>query len=604
MNNYFKISFFFLTCFLVCQLSAQDWNGISVPADAGPGNTWKLQEAPSDDFNYVFNETSQLSNFGSNKWYNFYHNPWNGPGTTYWQYNHVSVDGSDLVLRASRNPSTAKLGVPGVNSGCITSNNRVLYPVFVEARVSVADIVLASDIWLLSPDDTQEIDIIECYGGDEQGNQFFSQFIHLSHHSFVRVPFTDYQPRDFNSWWARDGVSNWGEYCWNGGNRRYVRIGVNWISPFHFEYYVDGEVVRVLYDKAVATKVGNTWQYTYPTATNGNLDFESSGFQAMQTYATGSNYSFQTLQAASNASSVSIIDPYNFQGGNGFNKEQDIIINVESQDWHVLAGRTPTDAQLLDPARNKMLVDWIRVYKPVPSGNTDPGGNRLIVEAEGFVNTGGTFNDAFAGGPGLGVNEFSIGINYVNSGDWAEYNLNVARAGTYAITYRIATPSNGAQIQLLADGVLASTTNVPNNGQWDRYGTLSGGSVFLSAGTHTIRINASGSNTWQWNLDKITLVRVSGGRSSDKVIAFEPSESKKIPGDNEVYLYPNPVRDELKFTGQDIVRIVIYNMLGTEVVNASPENHSLDLSTLSEGIYSVKVIRAGRTETHRIIIER
>ena len=73
---------------------------------------------------------------------------------------------------------------------------------------------------------------------------------------------------------------------------------------------------------------------------NGVLNF-SGGYQSVITYAANSNaYSFATLQAASNLSTTSVIDPYNYQGGAGFTKELDIIINMESQDWHVTAGRT------------------------------------------------------------------------------------------------------------------------------------------------------------------------------------------------------------------------------------------------------------------------
>lgn len=341
----------------------QDWNNVPVPADAGTGKMWQLQADVSDDFNYTFDKTDALTTFGD-KWTNFYHNGWNGPGTTYWQYNHVSVDGDDLVINASRNTSISKMDVPGINAGCITSTNTVLYPVFVEASISVADIALASDVWLLSPDDTQEIDIIECYGGADHGNEFFAEFIHLSHHSFIRNPFTDYQPRDNNSWWKKEGVSSWGEYCWNNGERKYVQVGVNWISPVHFEYFVDGELQRVLYDKAFATKKGNTWYYTYPSMTDGQLDFDG-GYQKVTQHSTSTEYSFEILEAASNISNTSVIDPYNYQNGNGFTKDLDIIINVESQDWHVSAGRTPSDADLLNDAKNKMKVDWIRVYKPV-----------------------------------------------------------------------------------------------------------------------------------------------------------------------------------------------------------------------------------------------
>ena len=439
-----RITITLIVCFIALNMHAQDWKGIPVPAQPERGKVWKIQNNVSDDFNYVFRETNRRSNFGNNKWYNFYHNNWNGPGTTYWQFNHVSVDGSDLVLRASRNPSTSKLGVPGINSGCITSNNRVRFPVFVESSVSVADIVLASDVWLLSPDDTQEIDIIECYGGDEQGNGFFAQFIHLSHHSFVRNPFTDYQPRDLNSWWGKNGVDSWGEYAWNNGNRRYTRIGVNWISPFHFEYYIDGEIVRVLFDKAVATRLKNgTWSYTYPTMTNGKLDTASNGFQKMVEFAEGKEYSFQTLQQASNRSRVSIIDPFNYQRGRGFHKELDIIINVESQDWHVRAGRTPTDNQLRDSKRNKMKVDWIRAYKPVDAPLSD-GNDNALSHLKIFPN------------PANGI----VSIKGLDQGIDFTFRIHDVRGASY-ITKKLNAGSNSINIENLSKGLYFLTVENP-----------------------------------------------------------------------------------------------------------------------------------------------
>ena len=177
--NYKSLLFIVFYTLFSITISAQDWANIPVPAEAGLGKSWELQDNVSDDFNYNFEGNNSKTNFGTeNKWYNFYHNQWDGPGTTYWKYDHVSVDGSDLVLKASRwdkadqpNPQYPypgawedhKMDKPnnGVNSGCITSNNKVIYPVFIESAISVADIDLASCFWLLSPDDTQEIDIIE-----------------------------------------------------------------------------------------------------------------------------------------------------------------------------------------------------------------------------------------------------------------------------------------------------------------------------------------------------------------------------------------------------------------------------------------------------------
>ncbi len=597
-----KLNFYCLLSMLIVgslsAISAADWSSIAVPANAGSGMTWELQDNVSDDFNYTFNAATTKTNFGSNKWYNFYHNAWDGPGTTYWKYNNVAVNGSDLVITVSKGTETTKMnGLKAINSGCVTSNNKVVYPVFVEAAVSVANISLASCFWLLSPDDTQEIDIIENYGNVA----WFKQFTHISHHSFVRNPFTDYQPKDWNSWFTDSRVSGtygWGD--WNAGNgRRYMRMGVNWISPKHFEYYIDGAIVRVLYNNAIATKVGSTWEYTYFNSTykDGNgytfPSDNSSGYTDVTKYTTSTSYDFTKLEAANNASKgFNVIDPGWFQGGTttatGFTKAMDIIINVESQSW-LATSHTPSDADLANSARNQMKVDWVRVYKPVASSatvavtgvtvspatlslavgatgtitgavmptnatvktmtftssntavatvnqsgvvtavnagtatitaTTTDGSKKatsavtvtaattsttIVIEAESFTTTGGTYNDGFVP---LGVNKTASTINYVNTGDYANYTINVATAGEYQIEYQISSPSANAQIQFTADGTLISTDNVVNNGAWDSYQSLvASKKVNLTAGSHTIQIKASGTNAWQWNLNNITLTR-------------------------------------------------------------------------------------------------
>ncbi|SHM52701.1 carbohydrate-binding protein [Flavobacterium saccharophilum] len=671
---------FIFSLFLNFNANAQEWASVPVPANAGSGKSWQLQADVSDDFNYTFNATNQKTNFGSNKWYNFYHNAWDGPGTTYWQYNHVAVDGDNLSIKASRNTSTTKMGVQGINSGCITSNKKVLYPVYVEASVSVANISLASDVWLLSPDDTQEIDIIECYGGVDNGNAYYAKDIHLSHHSFVRNPFQDYQPRGRNTWWTRSDITtSWGDYCWNGGNRKYIQIGVNWIGPKHFEYYIDGQLVRVLYEKACATKKGNTWYYTYPSMNSGVLVFDADGYQKENQFATGSSYSFTTLQQASNTSTVNVIDPYNFQGGSGFTKELDIIINVESQDWHVAAGRTPGNAELNDPSKNTMKVDWLRVYKPVTSGgnsavngitmtpsalslavnttgnltaaispstatvktmtftsnnvgiatvnqsgvvtakavgtaiitaqSTDGGfkttstvtvsntaTSSIVIEAENFTSTAGTYNDGFVP---YGMGKSSVGVNYVNKNDSAQYTINVTKAGAYTITYRISTPSNNATISFYVDNVLISSDNVVNNGQWDNYQTLiATNKPNLTIGSHTVKIIASGTNDWQWNLDKITL---SSSSTQKKTNSLKAETTDSI---SETVIYPVPADNVLFFDSIEVIKAIkIYDLTGTFIQDVKEVTNPISIGNLNNGIYVLELISDKSIKTKRFIVK-
>ncbi|WP_010522348.1 carbohydrate-binding protein [Aquimarina agarivorans] len=155
---------------------------------------------------------------------------------------------------------------------------------------------------------------------------------------------------------------------------------------------------------------------------------------------------------------------------------------------------------------------------PTPTPAPAPpvtGNNTIVIEAERFTNTSGVFDDALVGGPGKGVSATNFSINYVNSQDYVEYSVTIQNSGTYAIEYQITSPSDNGQIQFSVNGNLATTTNVPNNGSWDNYSALNGGNVtFNSGGNKTIRITASGSNDWQWNLDKITLTKTTNAGSN------------------------------------------------------------------------------------------
>ncbi len=136
----------------------------------------------------------------------------------------------------------------------------------------------------------------------------------------------------------------------------------------------------------------------------------------------------------------------------------------------------------------------------------------ITIQAEDLTSTGGTYLD----GNHNNMNVVpGVGVNYVNTGDWAEYTLSVAQAGSYSITYYIATPTTAnANIACLVDGTLISTDAVPVTAGWEDYKPLKAASnATLSAGTHIFRIQASGA-AWQWNLDKIELTRIN---TNDKV---------------------------------------------------------------------------------------
>jgi len=68
--------------------------------------------------------------------------------------------------------------------------------------------------------------------------------------------------------------------------------------------------------------------------------------------------------------------------------------------------------------------------------------------------------------------------------------------------------------------------------------------------------------------------------------------------------YPNPVKDKLTLNAQsNIQKVVVYNMLGQEVMNVSPNtlNAEVNMANLNSGAYFVKVSVNNATKTIRVI---
>ena len=381
-NRIFYIFLLTITGFVY----SQDWEGIPVPANAGTGKKWELQQDVSDDFNYSQNPSTTRTYFGNRngnegqsaenttkfKWYNYYHANWEGPGPTKWRHENVSVADGNLRLKTTRIENETKtfsfnnenVTKPATRLGCVTSTKQVQYPVFIETRVKIPNAVLACAMWLLSPDDTQEIDFLEAYGGRAERNKWFAERLHFSHHVFIRQPFTDYQPKDDSTWYRDPNVDYWSS-DWH-------RIGGYWKSPTELEYYLDGQLVK----------------------TTEGMDNTLNPDGTVKKYG---------------------IDPVNHtspdgtpENRTGLNKAMDIIINMEDQNWNAVAGRSPTDEEIQNEEDHTMKVDWIRVYKPVDADGTNNNRERNIEfqNKNSFVPTGATLPEFKEG------QAFEITLNY------------------------------------------------------------------------------------------------------------------------------------------------------------------------------------------------
>ena len=94
------------------------------------------------------------------------------------------------------------------------------------------------------------------------------------------------------------------------------------------------------------------------------------------------------------------------------------------------------------------------------------------------------------------------------AGEWTEYTINVAQAGSYRLDLRVACAANGARVRVLLDGNdITGAISVPNTGAWDSLTTLTK-DVVLPQGEHILRLvtdaHGSGGEGGSYNWLRLT----------------------------------------------------------------------------------------------------
>ena len=177
-------------------------------------------------------------------------------------------------------------------------------------------------------------------------------------------------------------------------------------------------------------------------------------------------------------------------------------------------------------------------------------------------------------------------IGYTNSGEWLEYTVNVAEAGTYTYTATVSSGVTNSGISLslsTADGQISLTNSitVPSAGEnnWDTYSTVKGRLLIpLEAGKQVIRLNITGSSC---NVDKIVFEKV----AVDKDIKIEVTAS------------PNPVTVnttakiavDVTPGKNDIAKVNIYDEAGTIVKTLTQAPYEYSFKPTVKGTYLYRV---------------
>jgi hypothetical protein len=135
--------------------------------------------------------------------------------------------------------------------------------------------------------------------------------------------------------------------------------------------------------------------------------------------------------------------------------------------------------------------------------NFDLGGEGVAYHDLVPGNAGGqyrTSEDVDIYTPATGTNASGYAVNNIQTGEWLEYTVNVAAAGSYLLQLHVSSQMTGSRFHVEVDGVdVTGSVTVPVTGWWGTYAWV-GRTVSLTAGQHVLRVYAEQE---YFNLDAI-----------------------------------------------------------------------------------------------------
>jgi hypothetical protein len=278
------------------------------------------------------------------------------------------------------------------------------------------------------------------------------------------------------------------------------------------------------------------------------------------------------------------------------------------QNWQTVAANITLPAGLqtlrLYASSNSWNLNWWEIgASGTTTTSTDTTTNASTythIEAENYATMNGVVKENttdVGGGQSLG---------YIDTGDWMDYKITVAAAGTYSVRLRVASPTGGQLQMKNSTGTVLATVTVPNTGGWQNWQTVVA-NITLPAGSQTIRVY-SASNGWNFNWWEI-------GNGAGSVTAASVGKAEDISASLStppLSVYPNPIVNNFQLqlnnelTGS--VTVQVYDMEGSlqkqfslSKPNEGPVQYYLSIGQLAKANYIVKVTMKNWTESKQII---
>jgi hypothetical protein len=201
-------------------------------------------------------------------------------------------------------------------------------------------------------------------------------------------------------------------------------------------------------------------------------------------------------------------------------------------------------------------------------------------------------------------------MGYINTGHWLDYKVSVSEARTFVFSLRVATPFSGGVIEVRnASGVVLSSINLPNTGNWQRWVTVNT-ELNLPKGDQTLRlyVKSGGFNLNWFQTTKLDYLPFASNGN--------PTTFGNMQENKQLTVYPNPFTTtatvEFSVPKGESAKVELYNIQGVLVetlFNSISNNDFINRVTIdggkyANGIYIVKLTIGKQIQNTKVILQK
>jgi hypothetical protein len=275
---------------------------------------------------------------------------------------------------------------------------------------------------------------------------------------------------------------------------------------------------------------------------------------------------------------------------------KDIVTNFENDPdiyrYSWFTGRVPAD--WTDMLEGQLLSPTSGVLKPIGTEYINTSYTDKKINVPGKIAANKHYRRKGTGLQTTTDSDTGQNVCFIETGDWNEFMLNVANAGTYNLTFRVAAPAINGKFDISVNGVKVKTDETfPATGDWQTYTDKVVSGVTLPKGEVYLKISFK-SNDMNFNY-----INVTAGN-----LGVNDPELQK----GAITVYPNPVKNQsiLHVTSDttEPLSLKIFDMKGALCFSSNSYFTNEDIKItdkLAKGVYMVNASYGSVNKSIKII---